>query len=340
MPTPYRARPLLVAGSIAVALAGCATDTRPIDPRARGVMSDISAASDAPVSGQDAVADAAFWSTRYERNPNDVDVALKFSEALRRIGSVEEAIKVSERTVQIASGNPGAQLEYGKSLLAADRAYEAEAPLRAAVEAQPRDWRALSALGVALDMTGDHRAARIQYDRALALAPNEPRVLNNKAMSLALSGKLVDAEALMRSAAATPGSTSRVRQNLALILAFKGDLKEAERLARADLPPKTAANNIAYYQSIAASPLYWRSLEGDEFEAPDFDAGDEDPSPRDRAEARRVIESAADAAKPIVFQPAEAPSSGAVRPRNASAYEAPAALPVESIELEPVDDDE
>ncbi len=210
--------------------------------------------------GMDPLAHAAFWGSRYDRDPNNKEYIVSFAQALRQIKSNAEAISVLERALRVLEDDPDVQLELGKTLTADGRAYEGVRFLQAAIAARPADWQALSAYGVALDQIGEHKEARTQYDAALAIAPDAIPILNNKALSLALSGKLSEAELMLRRAASAPSAPAKVRQNLALVLGMKGKFDEAERLARADLPPPVAENNIEYYRSLLSQPAYWQDL--------------------------------------------------------------------------------
>ena len=221
-------------------------------------------------SQMDPVAAAAFWGTRYNRDHNDMTAAANYSKALRKIGSVDEAVNVSTTAARKDAGNADVHLEAGKSLVEAGRAFEAVRHLEIAAASKTKDWTALSAYGVALDNIGEHELARDKYNKALLVAPGSSHVMNNIGLSYALSGDLSQAEATLRTAAGAPGADARVRQNLALVLALKGDMSEAERLARSDLPPQVANNNIQYFRSLMNQPAYWAQYSPDNFDAPDF----------------------------------------------------------------------
>lgn len=221
--------------------------------------------------GLDPIAAAAFWGSRYDREPQNADVATKYSEALRKIGSVNEAVEVISKSAARHPDHPGVALETGRALIEAGRSFEAVRYLETAVSARRNDWRALSAYGVALDQIGEHQAARQKYDAALLVSPDSVSVLSNKGLSYAMSGDLDHAERLLRAAATHRRADARIRQNFALVLALKGELKEAERLARSDLPPQIADQNVEYYRSLSAQPVYWQSLAGAELDAPTFD---------------------------------------------------------------------
>ncbi|WP_375201490.1 tetratricopeptide repeat protein [Hyphococcus sp.] len=221
--------------------------------------------------GMDPIAAAAFWGTRYNTNQSDPAVAVRFSRALRKIGSNEEAVGVMQKTAAVHVDNTDVNLEYGKVLVESGRAFEAVRYLETAVAKSPTDWRALSAYGVALDQIGEHDEARAKYDRALGFAPGDVILLNNKGLSYALDGNLAQARATLRQAAANAGSDSRIRQNLALVLALSGDMREAERLARSDLPPLVADNNIDVYRQLMNQPAYWDQYAAGDIDTPNFD---------------------------------------------------------------------
>lgn len=221
--------------------------------------------------GMDPIAAAAFWGTRYNTDQSDPTVAVKFSKALRKIGSNEEAIGVMQKAVNVHPGNADVSLEYGKVLVESGRAFEAVRYIETAAAQMPTDWRALSAYGVALDQIGEHSAARAKYDRALAMSPGEVMVLNNKGLSFALEGNLSLARATLRQAVSNAGADSRIRQNLALVLALSGEMREAERLARSDLPPMVADNNIDVFRQMMNQPAYWDEYASSDVETPNFD---------------------------------------------------------------------
>ncbi len=241
----------------------------------------------AATEGMDPIAAAAFWGTRYNTNQSDPAIAVRFSEALRKIGSVDEAVDIMQKTSSRHADNAEVSLEYGKVLVESGRAFEAVRHLENAVAEKPTDWSAFSAYGVALDQIGEHAAARVKYNRALTLAPNTVSVLNNKGLSYALEGDLSLARATLREAASKAGGDARIRQNLALVLALSGDLQGAERLARSDLPPRVANNNIDYFRQLMNQPAYWGEYAANNIDTPDFDDAPAAPlSPRPMPELR------------------------------------------------------
>ncbi len=219
----------------------------------------------------DPVANAAFWGTRYDREPTNPKVAVTYSAALRKIGSRAESLKVISKTADLNPDNPHVLFEYGKTLIEDGRAFEAVRHLEFAQRQLPDSWQILSAYGVALDQIGEHDSAQEKYDLALSFAPNSVSVLNNKGLSYALSGNLALANRVLTNASGNLRANSRVRQNLALVSALGGDLSKAERLVRSDLPPQVANNNIAYYKNLFSQPAYWQDFSASEFDTPSFE---------------------------------------------------------------------
>ena len=265
-----------VAALAAMALAaGCAGGGSSVDVAGERINYEdaIEAFTDpgADPNGLDPVAAAAYWSVQYDRDPSDWRATVKYSAALRKIGSLEQSVKVMHAAVARHGDNPAVGFEMGKTLIENGRAFEAVRYLEQAVDAFPNDWRVLSAYGVALDQIGEHERARANYEIALTIAPNAVQILNNKGLSYAMSGNLSAAIRTLRTAASSPGADARIRQNLALALAIKGDLREAERLARSDLPPQIADRNIDFLRTLVAQPAYWQDYAAGDFETSPFD---------------------------------------------------------------------
>ena len=290
-----------------------------------GVFTDPGAQSD-----MDPIAAASFWGSRYNQNPRDVNASVAYSAALRKIRSNEEAVKVITRAANANPDHHGANLEAGRALVEAGRAFEAVRFLEKAEEINPQDWRTLSAFGVALDQIKEHKLARAKYDVALTFAPGSPLVLNNKGLSYALDGDLNAAKQTLRAAAAARGADARVRQNLALVLALKGEMSEAERLARSDLPPQVADQNIDYFRALVNQPAYWQEFAADAVETPAFD---DKPAPK-KAAAKKddpapALKEAATPATPAAAtkEPAPAPKPATpATPAAAKPDEAPVPL--------------
>lgn len=275
----------------------------------------------------DPVAAAAFWGTRYNRDQESPETAVKFSSALRKIGSLDEAIGVMQKASVKFPEDTDVRLELSKALIENGRAFEAVRHIETAAVQRPDDWRVQSAYGVALDQIGEHKTARTKYDRALALAPGAATVLNNKGLSFAMEGDLSLARQTLRLATSSAGATARIRQNLALVLAISGDMTSAERLARSDLPPQVADNNIDYFRAIVNQPAYWSEYADTGVDVPSFDGAPAAPTQSPSAPSLRTPPEAEEAPQKNDGSPIALGEPTAVTNASAPASLTPFSLP-------------
>ncbi len=223
--------------------AAATTDDKPVR---------ASPAERAAVERLDPLARAAFWAKAANSDPTDADAEVHLSSALRALGRFDEAAAAADKALVLQPGSEEAMLELGRARVGAGQGFYAIEPLNRAAAAAPRDWRPHSLLGVAMEQVKRLADARVEYERALQLSPDNPAVLSNLALLDAAAGDRASAETLLRRAAAQPGSTAQERANLALVLGLGGKMGEAEQILRRDLPPELAEQNLAYLR--AASP--------------------------------------------------------------------------------------
>jgi Flp pilus assembly protein TadD len=247
--TQIRIRRLMASAAIVVTagvmLAGCKTMHGPETTGSVNVT--------VPHTEQDWRRAADVWGARYRSNPNDVQAAVEYGQALRMTGQREQAAAVLEQA-SIRQPHDRVLLgAYGRALADVGRYQQALDVLSRAHTPEAPDWRILSAQGAVLDQIGRHQDAQRYYASALRIQPNDPGVLSNLGLSYALSKDLVRAEQTLRQAAALRPPDPRVRQNLALVVGLQGRFSEAESIARADLPPAEAAANVAYLRQMLAA---------------------------------------------------------------------------------------
>ncbi len=245
-------------GSAAVAAAGQSPSPA---PRVKATAEQRAIANQG-----DPLARAAFWTREVDIDPRDVPATLALTQALRALGSYEDAAQVTGRLLMLEPNNVEGLLEMARIHIARLQGFYGIEPGRKAQALAPRDWRPPALLAVAYEQANRPDEALAAHRQAQAIAPNNPSVLSNLAMFLATHGDPPQAEKLLRTAAALPGASVQVRQNLALVVGLQGRFDEAERLARQDLPPEVVANNMAYLHNVAgggeaAGPVRdWNSL--------------------------------------------------------------------------------
>jgi Flp pilus assembly protein TadD len=232
--------------AIAAMAAGCQTTQSTATPASLALVS--------PENRTDADwrRDLAIYGQQYRAEPDKIDVALRYAQALRATGQRAQALAVLQRA-SIARPHDRTVLgEYGRALADNGDFQQAFDVLGRAHSPDQPDWHILSAQGAVLDQMGHHNEAQRFYLTALKIVPDEPSVLSNLGLSYALSHDLPKAEEVLRRAAAHQPVNPRVRQNLALVVGLEGHFADAESIARADLPADEAAANVAYLQQMLA----------------------------------------------------------------------------------------
>jgi Flp pilus assembly protein TadD len=253
----------LMAGAVAVVLAsglGACASLGGGEESAETGREDVAAARTA-IGREDMLTQMAFWAADYAAHPEDIEAARGFAEALRQGGRNGRAVEVSIEALRRHGDDPALWRTLGLSYLASGRPHEALQPLALLTRAEPDNVDSRSALGVALDQLERFDEARMAYQEALAIRPDDPRVLTNLGVSFLLTGDAEEAEAVLRQAAALSGAPPEARQNLAIALGLQGRLEEAEAIARVDLPPAMAAANVSYLRGLFEDPRRWNDLD-------------------------------------------------------------------------------
>ncbi|KQQ79543.1 tetratricopeptide repeat protein [Aureimonas sp. Leaf324] len=200
------------------------------------------------------------YGARYEGNPKDKANGLAFASALQMNGRNEQSLAVMRQVAIAHPDDRDVLAAYGKALAAAGDLPKALETVRRAQTPDRPDWRLLSAEGAILDQLGQPEKARVLYEKALVLEPNEPSILSNLGMSYLLSKDLPKSETYLSRAVKLPGADARVRQNLALVMGLQGRFDEAERTASAVLSPDEAKANVAYLRQMLAQKNTWSEL--------------------------------------------------------------------------------
>ncbi|MBM3510356.1 MAG: tetratricopeptide repeat protein [Alphaproteobacteria bacterium] len=245
-----------VAFAATVALAACDALTPftqpPANPRA-AIVKTLREAAKLSQQSNDHSGAVNFYRNLYERDPADLEAAAGYVRNLRYLGAHGQAIEVAIDVLKRAPDHPAIVAELGKAQLAAGQGLTALDTLARAIELDPKDWRARSALGIGFDLMGNHARAQQTYEAALAIAANELSLVNNLALSRALGGDIEGAIARLEAVVQTPRASAHVRQNLALLHAIQGNLARTEALLRRDLPPDVVQSNLAYYRALATA---------------------------------------------------------------------------------------
>lgn len=202
---------IAVISSLATLLLGCAST--PATTPATAVRGKTAAV--APSSPKTANA------PREAQSPpaasTNLEEQIQAAVALRIHGDTAQATRALAQLVLVAPDDPRVLGEYGKALVQQNRADDAVAFLKRAVEIKANDWTLYSALGVAYDQLDDRKNAKTAYDRALLLHPGDPVVLNNYAVSRMLAKDYDSAQRLLMQARAAGGDLPKISGNLQLL---------------------------------------------------------------------------------------------------------------------------
>lgn len=228
------------------------TQTTAAGPAAPPAPAKASAEVRAEAERMEPLARAAFWASQVDADPKDADAGIKLTAALRTLGRYDEAAQAVEAVLVLQPQNIDALLERARVAIAQGQGFYAIDPVRKALQIAPKDWRAATLLGVAMDQAQRPDEALDAHRKAIEIAPDNAVVLSNAAMFYAAQGDKAEAEVLLRRAVAQPGATLQVRQNLAMILGLQGKLAEAEKIEREDLPPQMAQANLDYFKAMGA----------------------------------------------------------------------------------------
>ena len=281
-----------------------------------------------------------YWGKEYAKNPRDAQVAVNYARDLKALGQKQQALAVLQQASIYHGTNRSLNSEYGRLALEFDQISLAQKLLEQADDPANPDWHVISARGTVLAKQGLYRDAVPFYERARALAPQEPSILNNLALAYAMEGHADKAEPLLKAAAASGGGhEQRVSQNLALVLGLQGKYDEAKLAAARDLPADNAAANVDYVRKIVnlePKPLMTGAVEKAETAAaepaprpsakpkirpqPTSDPADSGPDAKPSLEAKAVVTKAKVAAArpkpetratPAITSLEEAPDAGA-----------------------------
>lgn len=241
---------LVIAG---VALSACQTT----GPRQNALFGSASPDVTGSLGTQSSLRGTQKAAKRWEKDPSNVPLAIRYAKQLQAIGSQGHALSVLQQTQAKNPKNKDIAIAYGKQLAKMNRLAEASQVLKQAQTSGRSDWRLFSVHGTVLDRMGHHKHAQKFYKYALKLNPKRVSIMNNLGMSYALSGNLKDAEKTLKTALAKAPKNTKVRQNLALVTGLQGRFSEAEKLASTDLPPNLVASNIQYLRNMLSQSNTW-----------------------------------------------------------------------------------
>lgn len=159
----------------------------------------------------------------YKRNPDDANIAVRYSRALRDANRLTRAsIIIAPFAKNERKPNAAARTEFAAVQVALGNYEVAQEFASKAVVMDKGDFQAFHILGIALDAQGDHKQAENAFRKALELWQGNPTpVLNNLGLNLASQGFLDEAAEVLRRALETSPNRAEVERNLRIVSALR-----------------------------------------------------------------------------------------------------------------------
>jgi Flp pilus assembly protein TadD len=163
-----------------------------------------------------------YWGEQHQKHPNDPKAAVNYARNLKAMGRKPNALSALQTTYAYASNDKELLSEYGRLALDLGQVSTAEKLLMQAEDPAKPDWRLISARGTVLAKQGRFSESIPFFEKALALAPEQPSLMNNLAMAYTMNGEAARGEALLRRAADSGINDVRVQKNLELVMGLQG----------------------------------------------------------------------------------------------------------------------
>jgi len=194
-------------------------------------------------------------------NPQGAEAKLGLGQSYLALGANDEAAAAFREVLAKRGGDPVARRGLAAALISMGQPTLAQAQLDLALQADPKDYRAINEMGVALDMQGRHQEAQDKYREGIAISPEYLPLRSNFGLSLAITDQARDAVAQLLPVASSARGDARDRQNLAFAYAMAGDPTDALLVSRHDLTEAAAQQQLSYYLQLRSLPVDQRSVE-------------------------------------------------------------------------------
>lgn len=234
---------LLLCGSALIALAGCQTTSAPsqTDLRTSKIDSVLERAASSAAARGESGESLMILEKMYKRNSSDPQTALRYAQALRQAGYVNQASLVLGPFANDPSSPAAAKTEYAAAQLEMGRYKDAEEYAQQAVRQDPTDAQAYHYLGIALDAQGMHKEAERAFRLGLDHWSGDPSpIMNNLALNLASQGFIGEAIEILEKAKSISPDRVEIERNLRIVTAL-----EQSGVQRAPKPGKKPADKAS-----------------------------------------------------------------------------------------------
>ena len=185
--------------------------------------------------------------TILSHSPDNVPALLVRGDALTQLAQNDDAGAAFQQALRRDPASLHAKVGLGRIRLTTDPT-EAAGLFRDVLRAEPTNMSALTDLGIALDLLGQHQEAQAFYHRALQDNPTNVPVQVNLALSLARGGDTSRALGLIEPLARERNAAVKVRHNYAAILTMAGRRGDAATVLKADLSQEQTNQALTAYR--------------------------------------------------------------------------------------------
>lgn len=196
-------------------------------------------------------------SAKTPRADQDAARAYTDARAAAERGHNDEAIRLTERAVEISPRDSAYRMLLADLYLKDGRFASAEATFRDVLSLDPDHVRAGLSLALTQIALGRSGGALSQLATLEGRAPAA-----DLGLAYALAGESARAIALLEDAARAEGANGRVRQNLALAHAFAGNWDRARTIAAQDVSPAELGARLEHWATLAQPSAAWTQVAG------------------------------------------------------------------------------
>lgn len=190
-----------------------------------------------------------------EKSPEATDVALLYSDSLRRSGDYDKAIGIYDNILARDSSNLSAKEGKGLALMAKGDFETPTSLFDDVLKADGKRWKSLNGMGILFVTRGLYPESMKYFEEALKQSPTNTSIMNNLGLSQALNKQYDPAIASLTKASGQTSlnslSRKRIDLNLALVFASAGKLDDARKIAETYLSGPSLNNNLGLYAHLA-----------------------------------------------------------------------------------------
>lgn len=187
----------------------------------------------------------AYYIRAYNIEPDNVQTLKEMADFYRQLNNGKLELVAYRLILEKDPNNLQIMERFGLLLIQQKQMSEAEKVLNNVV-GKAQSWKAYNGLGIIADLAGEHRKARIYFDKAGTIAPNNPEVLNNIGYSLYMEGEIKKAQGYFLWAIKVNKQFKKAIYNYALTLARQRHYSEALAIFSKVMTLPEANNNTGY----------------------------------------------------------------------------------------------